>query len=715
VEPPVDAPIDRLAGWWALQGDTDASPGDAVRERLIEVIDKRPDLLPRTVYYLPPRPEVCRAVKSANEEDQETVTRWLLFHCASEREALAAIAKDTSDGENGYVYGDENLRALATSDPHRAEPILKQLAGSPQPDTRALAITLLFKQSDGFARGDYLHALQEIATGANMPVYARARAIETLSAATWDGRDEFLQRLLTDDSFLALDGYSPASTIADSDADHWIPIFIKLLDSPNQTARMFAANALGEFNLDYARADALRPLLPWLSNPGWIEDRESIRLRIVQSVGALGMTEAIPGLLWVLENEKDEIMRTYAAESLGQLHDSHGNGTMRRLLEELQEDSNRRLIIGALVANGGISAMELARGLEASVAYSLKSDEPLYAAMFAENVRFPTGVLIGFYAASEANDRDDVARLVIRRAEELRRDQPKLSEALVDLIETWPVEAANEMLVAQLVDGSASAQKVWTAIESRELIRASQPPALSRLRAADGAMAGIAAVLIGDSAGERRILAGHDIEAQRGLLAAARLAAEKLPVHDVADLFGRTPSLDEAAEAFLLDDDSEVAGALVRARHPHEIVIRGWDGDPKWEEEMVCRFLSSDAAELIALKRNASWIGDVTIVEIYVSSDGSASPASAQDIVSLAAALHFDELPPLDVAVNDGGDYEYLHLTRSGGHRVMMSNPMYAPGTPYEQLVRGAQAFAPPPPPPPPPPDVVTREPLLLR
>ena len=711
-EPPDDAPIDQLAGWYAMMVEHALNPSDKVRERLIEVIDKRPDLLPSVVYLLPARPEVCRAVKDAHSES-DPVAYWLLHSCASEIESLVALAKDASDDENGYVLNDEEVRALARSDPHRAEPILKQLAGSSQPNTRARAITLLFEQSDGFARGDYLHALQEIATDANAPSYARARAIETLSAAKWDGRDDFLLRLLSDDSFLALDGYSPASTIVDSDADHWVPIFVRLLDSPNQTARMFAANALGEFNLDYARADALRPLLPWLSNPGWIEDRESIRLRIVQSVGDLGMTDAIPGLLWVLENEKDDPMRSYAAEALGQLHDSHGNDTMRRMLEESDSDDERLRIITALDRNGGISAIELARGLEASVARSLKNNEPIYRATYMPHEQLPTEVLIGFYAMGDANDRDDVARMVIRRAEEIRREEPEVSEAMIDVVETWPVAAANELVVAQMIDGTASAEKIANAIEGREFMQTTPPPALSRLRAADGAMAGIVAVLVGDTAGERRILAGHDVEAQRGLLAAARLAAEKLPVDDVADLFGQSPALDEAAEAFLLEDDSEVAGALVRARHPNEIVIRGWGGDAEWEEEMMCRFLASDAAELIALKRDAPWPGDFTVIEIYVSADGAAWPASAQDIVSLAAASHFDELPPIDVALREG-EYEYLHLTRGGGHRVMMSSPMYAPGTPYEALVRRANELAPPLPPNPPP-SFVTREPLLLR
>jgi HEAT repeat protein len=711
--PPDDAPLDQLAGWWALNSQGDEMPSEKVRERLVEVIERRPDLVPSLVNYFPPRPDVCRAVEPAKEND--TVAQWLFLNCASEREALAAAAANAHDDESDDVDGEEELVALAASDPHRAEPLLKQLAGSPQPNTRARAISLLFQHSDGFERGDCLYALQTIAADSQAPILARHYAIEALSAAKWDGRDEFLLHLFADDSFSDYDTYSVGATIAGADNDYWIPMFIKLLDSPNHTARIFAAQALGEFNLEYARADALEPLLPWLSNPDWIEDRGQVRLRIVQSVASLEMTGAIPGLLWVLDHDPDETMRSYAAEALASFHESRANDSMRRALEQMQDHDDRRRVIAALDANGGYSAIELARGLEAGVALALAREERADLMLFDATERFPTDAMIGFHVASDIDDRDDVARLVIRRAEEIRGEQPKLSEALLDVVQSWRVPAVNELLIEHLADGSASAEKVVAALERRELIRETSLRALNRLRAADGAMAGIVAVLAGDTGGERRILAGSDVEAQRGLLAAARLAGEKLSVDDVADLFGRTPLLDEAAEAFLRDEDSEVAGSLVRARHPNEIVIRGWGGDSEWEEEMMCRFHASGAAELIALKRDAIWIGDQTVVEIQVSGNGTPSPATTQDIVALVAASHFDELQPIEVPVYDGSEYEYLHLTRSGGRRVMIGNPMYAPGTPYEELVRRANALSPKVPPPPPPPDLVLREPLLLR
>ena len=702
-EPPDDAPLDQLAGFWALPMQQDKIPGDKVSERLVEVIDKRPDLLPSIVNFLPARADVCRAVQPAAEN--ANVANWMLLHCESERETLAAYALTAMDDDRGYVSGMEDVGALAFSDPARAEPVLLQLAASPQPNTRALAITYLYRitQSD-----EYLRALQSIAADPVAAETAREWAIDALAAAKWDGRDEWLLQLLAGGSVPELERYTAAAMISGSDADHWIPIYVRLLDSPNQAARTLAANTLGMFNLNTARADALRPLLPWLSNPGWIEDFGMVRLRIVQSVARLGMTDAIPGLLWVLEHESDDTIRSYAAEALGELHDPRGNDTMRKLIETMESNDDRARVIAALDADGGYAAIELARGLEAAVALALARDDRADFMMYDATEHFPAEVMIGFRVLSSDHDRDDVARMVVRRAEEIRRDQPELSEELIGVVETWPVPAANELFIARMLDGSASADEIASAIESREFIRTS-PPALGRLRAAGGAMAGIVAILIGDSAGERRILAGHDIEEQRGLLAAARLAREELPVADVADLFGRTPLLDDAAEAFLAHEKDAAAESLVRARHPGELVIRGWGGDSDWEEEMTCRFLASDAAELIALKRNALDVDDATVLAIQVTSRGAASPESAQDIVTLVAASHFDDLEPIEIEAPEGAEYEYLHLTRGGGRRVMMTNPMYAPGSPYEELVRRINALVPEDAPP------VIREPLLLR
>lgn len=690
-EPPMDAPLDQLAGWWALPQQENEMPSDQVRERLVEVIDKRPDLLPSLIRFFPQRREVCDAVKPAASRDY--VAGWMLLNCESERETLAAYSLMAQDDDRGYVTGMEGIATLAHSDPVRAEPVLLQLVASPQPSTRALALTLLYQHTP---KDEYQRALKSLASDGSAPEIARGWAIEALAIGKWEGRDEWLLQLMAGGTLPEPHAFLATAAIVGSDEDHWIPVFVKLLDDPDPAKRTVAARALGVVQFASPRADALKPLLPWLSNPDWVDDAGIVRTRIVQSVARLGMTEAIPGLLWILENDRDDTLRSYAAEALAQFNDPHGNDAIRRLIDTVESDDDRRRLIAALTKNGGYTAIELARGLEASVALALQRNEAFDTMLLSSTEeKFSTEVMIGLHVATDATDRDDVARLVIRRAEEIRRDEPRLSEALIDVIETWPVPAANELLVSQLIDGSASATKISRAIESREFIRTSPPPALSRLRAADGAMAGIAAVLIGDTVGERHILAGNDIEAQRGLLAAARLAHDELPAASIADLFGRTPLLDEAAEAFLADAHDAAADSLVRARHPDQLVILGWGGDSEWEEEMMCRFLLSDAAELIAVKRDSYDLETATLLAIDVSARGAASPDSAQDIVSLIVASHFDDLGPIEVSVPQDTEYEYLHLTRGGGRRIMMHNPMYAPGTPYEELVRRIQALLP--------------------
>ena len=122
-----------------------------------------------------------------------------------------------------------------------------------------------YKRRSGLARGEYHCALQAIAADSLAPGYARHRAIETLAAAEWPGRDDWLLSLVHDGSLLeTLDGYSTYEPVTDfvaKDPDLWIPIMVELLESPMRSTRSLAANALGQFYLpDHVRRDALVPL-----------------------------------------------------------------------------------------------------------------------------------------------------------------------------------------------------------------------------------------------------------------------------------------------------------------------------------------------------------------------------------------------------------------------------------------------------------------------
>ena len=709
--PPEDAPLDQLAGWWAT-APAEREPSDRVRERLVEVIEKRPDLLANLVNRLPVRPDVCAALKHTFLGKGEEPHSWILRNCASERDKLVVAATQIKERYDGSVPDSDDLIALAHADPKRAEPVLQQFAVSEHPRIRALAVSLLFEQTRD---EPYRSMLQGIATDVAAPAYARNRAIETLAAVEWDGRDDWLVSLMSDGTLLevteAHNWYSPISSFVEADPERWIPRMVRLLSSTNRSVRSAAANALGQFDAERARADALQPLLPWLSNPDWAYDAFGTRSNVILSVAKAGIYEAIPHLVWILENDPDEGNKSHAAEALEQFHDGRGNEAMRRALDEMTRGGARDRVIHALVANGALPATELADGVEAFIAYQHSLPAPMMIPdMLWDDEGYPTPVMIGLHVIHEVHDNDDVARLVIKRAREIAEEEPKLSEAMLSVVQTWPVPSADELVVMRIQDGTADARMIADVLSRRESFRDHVSAALRRLRASGGATSGIAAVLIGDIPGEQRILAGNDVEAQRALLAAARFVGDRLPVANVVALFGKSQPLDAAVEAFLIADDSPAARAIVQKRHPNEILILGWRrSDPsgtyqdfsEWENDVLQRFRVSDAREIYALGSGTTWNApSESVAEIEVRANGatiaiSGDPqpraalrnAVAKDFLGFLAASQFDDLGPVS-APGEGTQYEYLHLTRTSGRRVFLGLPLRAPASPYDEIVR---------------------------
>jgi len=698
-QPADDAPLDRLAAYWseAYEG----RPSNAARERLVEAIAKRPDLLHGFVVHLPVREDVCVRVKRAGS-DAPSVADWLLRNCASERDVLLAAAADAQDdAEGGFVDGEDAMRGIAAADWNRAAPVLAQLAGSAQPRTRAIALSLLFAhaQSDAHRR-----ALQSIATDVHAPAAARNTAIEALGRAEWEGRDEWLLALMSDRTLLDLrDGvfnHAPLAAIVAADPDRWIPRMTALLGHADRTVRSLAGNALAQFHLTETRADALRPLVPWIADAGWIDEESTHRLRLVQSVGGAGIVEAIPHLAALVANDAEEpALRAYAGKALAELESHAGDAAMRKALASMTEW--REVLIEAMADTGALTTADLVRGLEA-VAARISDDvvPPDLATMPVFDHPLPADVLIGNYARRHETQSDDLAVAAIARARELQSTDPALADKIRGLVERWPVPAADALVMERIENGTAGAGTIMAALERRASIRTNASAALKRLGGADGIASGLAAVIAADAAAQRRILAGDDLDAQQALFAAARLVREPLPIDAAAALLGKSKNLDEAIVAWLIADDSPTARAVVQARHPDRIVILGstlgWDTTfDDWEEDLLQRFNKWDADEIFAL----AIPGDESLVEIVIRgarATVNGKPLRVDEVARLRtflAELRFDELGPIDTGIVDGSQYEYVHLTRASGRRVFMNNPDHAAGSPHDQVVRRLTAL----------------------
>jgi hypothetical protein len=462
------------------------------------------------------------------------------------------------------------------------------------------------------------------------------------------------------------------------------------------------------------------PLLGWLSEPEWAIDNGMNRLRIIQSVVRLGLTDAIPHLAHVVAHDQDESKRSYAAEALAQFRDDRASDAMRAALRTMTDGYDRERLVRALIALGSLDAAELAQGLEAYVVeLSSRPDGAPRLDPLSSATPQRAEAIIGMSVAMRMRDRDDVATLVIERAGELEKAKPAVASMMREVIQSWNVPSVHTMLLHHIEAGTAGAGMIEAALHHREQMSASHDVGLRRLLAGGGTRAGIAAVLTGDQSALRRVLDGGDRQAQRALLACARLERVPIPIASVSTLFGHSPELDAAAESWLIAEDSVEARAIVQARHPGEILILGsrlpWDPGhhadalfDHWERDLLSRFRASPADEWIVLGAASYWSGEAaSVAEIQIREEQATLvfdvdsvrrtvPLSSQALGELRLFLtssRFDELGPIDTGVHDGVQYEYLHLTGRSGRRIYMNNPGFDSSTPHGELVERIHAM----------------------
>ncbi|HWS70872.1 MAG TPA: hypothetical protein VN605_02100, partial [Thermoanaerobaculia bacterium] len=220
---------------------------------------------------------------------------------------LVAAAKKAREADRGWVFGAEELEALARRDWKTAEPLARAFMTSAQPRLRVDAIALVFSHSTGDERATLLEQLKAIAIDRQQPGRARHSALLAVMAAEWAGRDEWLVARMHDETLRDLSdgdhGYAPFAGVVYAAPDRLIPLYGTLLRDADRNVKSAAANALAGFNLDGARADALQPLIPWIADPKWADESGMSRLRLIQSVPMVHLREAIPALVVAVEKE----------------------------------------------------------------------------------------------------------------------------------------------------------------------------------------------------------------------------------------------------------------------------------------------------------------------------------------------------------------------------------------------------------------------------
>ena len=378
----------------------------------------------------------------------------------------------------------------------RAAPLLTRFAAGSQRRRATLALALTYKHqvaTGGPAAGDELRAkLKAIVAGKKNPGVARDVAFGALAGTEWPGRDEWFLAQFADPTLREMhDGVfamGPLDAAVAREPDKWIPIVTGLLGNPSRAVRDAAVDCLVQFHLEKARADALRPLLPWLANPRWSSARD--RLRLIQSVDRLDMKEAVPGLIAVVgqvpTRQHDAFERSYAAESLAHFRDPRAAPALRKAIAKEKDWDHLRRLYHGLVASGGVSADETVSALEALArqARTPAGRDALEDLDFAGKTPLAPGVGLGLYLSQGPAPDEAIVRRLVERARELERADADTAEALRAIFDDWKSGPADQDLARRLDKESCRHDPSWRLCPSARRCAGARRPTCGASRAA---------------------------------------------------------------------------------------------------------------------------------------------------------------------------------------------------------------------------------------
>ena len=757
-EPPEEAAADVLLAHWREHcWDKEIRPtdlSDKLRQRILEATEEQPYDLMMVLRLLPDTPDAAARVermykaaqqsgKPDNPEWFKRVLDWLGEHNENYRGDLITLARSARDRES-WIENREVLRALAKVDWEAARPVLLAHADGRQTGVAGLSLSLLYRHAVASGSHDEAASLRERSKSlvANQAARdeGRSLACEALMASEWEGRDEWFLSLFVDPSLSKLDcpyflcirpiPQPPAllAVVRNSPA-YWIPRVATLLGNRNRSVHNAAVHCLAQFQLEDARADALRPLLPWLFDPNWADDGPDLgRLRMIQSLDRVKLPESVPGLIQVAERNTG-FKLAGAAEALAFYKAKDAIPILKAALAREPDEHQRRAVIRALVTLRGFSTDELLDAVEAYAAASAngKGKNHIEKALdgFDDKAQLEVKISIGYWShCYRDNLGDDAVQKLVNRTNELSKEHAALAHSLWSVISTWDAKPVDAEILRRLATGTIDENSIFFALQRRESLRKHVPDQLAALCKRSGTASGVALVLLGDAKQYPAALQGSDAEAQSALLACARLIREPLPVPMVAELLkSKDERLSKAAWMYIEREDSPAARKIVMARYPGQVKIIGCCSEYEDSEshENPCAFAGEDELrkailapdgpdEIIALLSFTQFVDDIQRIinvrgnkaELRITRNY-CDDAPQTLLLSEKQWLRFksflsenavDDLAPFDAGANDGVQYEYVHLTRDGGRRVYMNNPDAERCALYDRLVRRFEDLA---------------------
>lgn len=739
VPPPMPArtPLDSadagklLEYWNAENSQRKDKPSSQVREKLLGYVENHPALFEKVaVWFEPGHSDTTMRINSlyerlpdSSEEEKHiksAIQGWLMTEAGLFREQLRTEAEDVfrqPDDDKKQAF----FRAYSRLEPFSAVTMLLKHTASGNVEGRCMAWIEMY-EIDGRSRdqqaraGKWRAELQKLVESDAAPK-VRAKALAVLAKKEWQGQSEWILSLFKHAPLGEIEEdqhEEPLVAIVRAKPDFWVPKVIALVGSGERAAHDNAVRCLVQFHVQNKREDALRPLLPWLSNPGWALDEEHDgRLRLVQTLDMVNLPESVPGLLWVVDHDT-EFLLSGAASALAHYKAFQAVPALRKSLEREADDFHQRRIVEALFSLNAFPTEEQALAIEAYERQMLTEEgrrewedsKDIFSARPKARMLVSERALVSIgegLLRSMTEKNDELAKAVVKQAANLHATNPGLSTALELRVCSWNTATSQALNIKRLREGKITAE--WAAMLLTEgLLSHADLEALSDL---PNNAASLVAVMLGDAARINSLLEKQDAVAHAMLLACARLARKPLPLTVVSKLLSSPHILcARAARLFLEAEDSEEARKLVWEQFRGEARILGprMSYDPghfsfrsldSLEDKLRERVLAKDGPEEIYAMLSEGYWGNNGQLWIEVR-DGDTflineeggnryrtrrmSREEFKQITDYVSKHRVNELPPLNQEVHDGIQYEYVHLSREGGSRVFMNNP----GTAWE-------------------------------
>lgn len=707
-----------------------AAPDEETRARLLEACETAPEKLPDLLRWLAlDSTEVQQRLKALFDRLTKGKTRdasdlaellrtALMGHSRYFRDELIRRAFHPDDiGEGPATQAMSDLIRL---DRYAARSILLKKASGNDLRERVIALTTLLRPfKDEAKAAAWREELKLIAADTRAPREARRLA---LLGAALDKSHDFSRWFLTlfgDQSLNTLEQYSARSTpLGDAvaqDPDYWIPKVATLVENKDPTVHANGVNALIQFQNDRARADALNPLLPWLTNPKWAPDSKEIlgRLRLIQSLDRVDLPEAVPGLLKVVETATGFELEG-AAQALVHYGAREAVEPLKRSLTREKEMFHRRRITAAILELGGFTPAEKVDALRVyAVQMSTEAGrkEMEQADDFMSKNAIDPRISVGQVISLAEHADDESSREILEAADDLSQTNAAAANLLRQYVAQWQTPSAIKAIVDRLRKGDLTAAWVQELIKTRVKLA----DLLGQIRDLHGTALGVQAGVTADASLIRVVLEGTDRLAQKALLAVARLGRLELPIPSVAHLLEATDmKLVNASELYLQGIDTAPARATLWKHWPDSARILGYphdtEGDWKGEvyrseshaRDLVLR--QDGPEEIYALLSEGTWGGRgqsllLRYRDHIILRQDQGNGRARERLVSEKEfrLLHewlereqVDDLPLFDTGTFDGVQYEYLHVTRDGGRRVYMNNPPGANASPRVEIGQGS-------------------------